>query len=191
MPNSPCSNLQELEFLRSLTERELCELALLPLLSAQGYSEIRYTHGKLEGGKDIVFCSADPLAGKMLYCATVKRAPLTGAVTGSRAIREVLYQVKQALTQPYLNPFDAKEAFPERVYVITPHEITNEATESIKGELRDLSNHVFFIDGPLLLSMIDRDLPDLLASLADSELRYLHQLAGRARELAQDRKSVV
>ena len=184
MPNSPCSNLQELEFLRSLTERELCELALLPLLSAQGYSEIRYTHGKLEGGKDIVFCSADPLAGKMLYCATVKRAPLTGAVTGSRAIREVLYQVKQALTQPYLNPFDAKEAFPERVYVITPHEITNEATESIKGELRDLSNHVFFIDGPLLLSMIDRDLPDLLASLADSELRYLHQLAGRARELA-------
>ena len=175
----------ELEFLQSLSERELCELVILPLLSAQGFEEIRYTHGKLESGRDIVFSSLDPLAGRITRCAAVKRTPLTGAVTGSRAIREVHYQVKQALTQPYLNPFDGQQVFPKSVYVITPFVITNEASESIKGELHALGNHVFFIDGAMLLTLVQRHVPDLLRSLTNVDLRYLHQLQVTASELSQ------
>jgi hypothetical protein len=179
------SRPKDLEFLQTLTERELCELVLLPLLSKQGYGEIRYTHGKLENGKDIVFTSTDPWAGKLLHCATVKRTALTGAVTGNRSIREIYYQVKQALTHPYLNPFDGAAVFPKSVYIITPFQISPESSESIKGELQALGNHVFFIDGPTLVTTIRRDLPDLLDSLGTSELRYLHQLAERANELPQ------
>jgi hypothetical protein len=34
----------QLDFLQSLTERELCELVIIPLLEEMRYVEIRYTH---------------------------------------------------------------------------------------------------------------------------------------------------
>src|ERR1700687_2315161 len=98
----------DLAFLEGLTEEELCELVLIPLLAAQGYRDIRYTHGFLEAGKDITFGYDDPLGGYLHLCATVKRYPLTGSVSSSRSMHEVYFQINQALTEPFLHPLDGR-----------------------------------------------------------------------------------
>ena len=49
----------ELAYLQSLSEAELLELVIMPLLSRMGYRDIRTIHGTLELGKDIVFSQQD------------------------------------------------------------------------------------------------------------------------------------
>src|SRR5713226_1706880 len=97
----PDTNDSDLSFLQTLSERELSELVLIPLFRAMGFREIRYLHGRDEHGKDIVFAEESPLEGKKYYCAAVKATTLSGSVSSSRSIREVHYQIRQALQTPF------------------------------------------------------------------------------------------
>ena len=87
---------EKLIFLQSLKERELCELVIIPLLEAMGYEQIRYTHGPLEMGKDIVFSRADPLEAQITCAAVVKISRISGSVSSSDSAREIWHQVRQA-----------------------------------------------------------------------------------------------
>src|SRR3989338_5473764 len=169
----------DLTFLQTLTEEELCELVLVPLLDSMGYKEIRYMHGILERGKDIVFKQIDPLLGERRLAATVKRYALTGTVSESHSIREVLYQVQQSLVEPFIDPFDGSPAIIDNVFVITPFQITAGAIESIQGQMRQQDNRVYFVDGPRLLALLREYQPVLLSTLPNEESRYAHALYRR------------
>src|SRR5215467_10791019 len=97
------SQTPSLTFLQGLTEDEFSELVLIPLLSAMGYAEIRYTHGPRELGKDIVFVRHDPIDGMVTMCAVVKMHPLSGSVASNRGLREVFFQVSMALQEPFVS----------------------------------------------------------------------------------------
>lgn len=171
-----------LKFLQSLKEAEFVELVLLPLLDKMGYERIQVTHGASEYGKDIVFSTPDPLDlvdGRHYLSATVKMYPLSGSVSSSRAMHEVYFQIRQSLTEPFIHPYNGIDIHIDRVYVITPYPITQQAIRSIRGELQLLENRVFLLSGPELLSLIDRFCSDLLTSLPDLETRYLHTLSRR------------
>lgn len=169
----------ELEFLQGLNENELSELVLMPLFEALDYNNIRYTHGVLEQGKDIVFTQDDPLDKEISCCAVVKSVKLTGSVSRSTGINEIYFQVNQALTEPYIDPFKGKPTVIDKAYVITPYSISNQCIGSIRGQLRQLENRVAFIDGPHLLSLIKKTIPSLLISLPDPNIRYLDMLIRR------------
>jgi len=169
----------ELAFLQSLSEAELRELVIAPLLQAMGYTEIRHTHGVLEEGKDIVFSQNDPLHGKYNCAAVVKSTKLSGSVAKNRSVRELYYQLSQALKSPYCDPFDGREVFLDRAYAFTPYSLSPQCIQSIASELKDLHNRIKFIDGPLLLKFINRHCPDLLDALPDPRKRYLQSLYHR------------
>ncbi len=169
----------DLEFLRGLDEQDLCELVLVPLLARMNYRDVRYAHGTLEHGKDIVFTAEEPLAGRRTYCATVKKTKLSGSVSSSRSIREVFFQIKQALSSPFIDPFDGHEITIHGVYVITPDEISQLTIASIKDELATSENRVNFIDGARVLQLIDDYYPTLIRSLPDPRTRYLETIAQR------------
>ncbi len=170
-----------LAFLKTLKEDELCELVLIPLLYKMGCLEIRNTHGILERGKDIVFCISSPLEGNRLCCAIVKCIRLSGSVSDSKSIHEVLFQVRQALTIPYADPFAGENKRIDRVFVFAPFDILPSTVESVKGDLDSsgLAARVNFIDGPRLVSYIKEYTPSLLTSLPVSETRYLNSLCLR------------
>jgi hypothetical protein len=141
-----------------------------------GYHDIRYVHGTLEDGKDIVFSRYDPLDQDIRCCATVKRRQLNGSVSSSRSIRELYFQIDQALTEPYLDPFSGREFILGKVYVVTPFPCSNSCIRSIRAKLRSPENRLAFIDGPKLHSLVRKHLPDLLITLPNPELRYLDAL---------------
>jgi hypothetical protein len=167
---------QDLDFLQSLKEDELRELVLIPLFGALGYSDIRSTHGILEAGKDIVFARVDPIEGSKYLCATVKAHRLSGSVSNSKAIREIYFQVKQALTEPFVNPTDGLSVAIDKAYVVTPFEISAQCIHSIRAELATGEGKVAFIDGPKLLTLLERYMPSLLRTLPNPEARYLQVL---------------
>lgn len=170
---------EDLEFLQKLSEIELTELVIIPLLMSMGYENIRNTHGVLEQGKDIVFNSLDPLSGIQNYAAAIKSKPLNGSVSSNKSINEVFFQVKQALKQPYIDPFDGREVDINSVYVITPFPINQHTALSIKGELSEASNRVNFIDGDQMVSLIYKHSPALLLEKNDPAKRYLHRVCHR------------
>ncbi len=175
-------NQPNLEFLQGLTEAELSELVLIPLFRQMKYSDIRYTHGTLEYGKDILFCTSSPLEGTVHYCATVKRYPLSGSVSSSKSIHEVFFQVSQALTEPFIDPLDGRAVHIEKVFVITPFSVSQACARSISGKLQQMKKHITFIDGPKLLSLLREHLPELLETLPDPESRYAYTLFQRFSE---------
>jgi hypothetical protein len=173
------SVFEPLAYLQSLPEAELRELVLIPLLEAQQYVEIRHTHGPSEAGKDLIFSALDPLAGRLYYAATVKAHKLVGAVDSNKSVQNVYFQVNQALKEPFNSPFDGQPITISVVYVITPFEISPTAANSITGQLRELGNRVRFIDGPTLVSHLEKYCPDLLSAIPDPTIRYLHTLSRR------------
>lgn len=167
------------KFLQTLREAELTELVIMPLLEKMQYKDIRYTHGITERGKDIVFIREDQLAGDQYLAATVKSKPLTGSVSSSKSIHEVLFQLQQALREPYILPFNGEAVSLETAFCFTPFPIATTTIESISRQMRDIANRVRFVDAPRLVSLIQKHLPDLLVSLPDPESRYLHHLCNR------------
>lgn len=170
---SPKMSFDELKFLREISEQELCELVLLPLLAGIGYREIRYTHGMLEFGKDIICSRTDPLEGLQYIGFTVKSQTLDGTVSSSRSIREIHYQVSQALKTPFISPVDGREITLSHVFVVTPYSISQHAARSIQDELHSSANAVTFIDGPRLRDLLNEHAPTLLLSLPDPKRRYI------------------
>src|ERR1044072_5723616 len=125
-----------LKFLQTLSERELTELVIIPLLEKLGYREIRYTHGPGERGKDIVFAREDHLTGPPHLAAAVKCRPLSGSVSDSKSIHEVLFQLQQAVREPYILPLKGEAVFLEQAFCITPYAIAPTTIDSIREQLR-------------------------------------------------------
>ncbi len=172
-------NDKDLVFLQELNEAELCELVIMPLLAKMGYTDIRYTHGALEKGKDIVFTHREPLVGNRRYSAAVKCKQLSGSVTATHSIHEVYFQINQALREPFIDPFDGLSVHLDGVFVVTPFAISPHCIESLSRQLQDLSNRVNFVDGPKLLGLIRDHYPQLLQSLPDPRRRYLQTICQR------------
>lgn len=158
----------DISFLQGLKEQELCELVLIPLFARMGYGQVRFTHGAMEMGKDIVFSMLDPLSGRKHFAAVVKSQKFTGAASGNRSIREVYYQIEQALRTPYIDPLDGREVQIDTVFVVTPHPISQQSIASIREIMQDLRSRVRFIDGPSLVDLIRQFYPTLLESLPDT-----------------------
>lgn len=173
---------EKLAFLQELKELEFSELVLVPLLEAMGYTRIQLTHGPSERGKDLLFSRSEPLDivdGLTYLVATVKARRLSGSVSKSASIREVYYQASQCLTEPYIHPYNGTAIAIDRVYVINTYPISPVTVDSIRGQLAQLANRVFFVGGPELVALIDQYAPTLLSSLPNPEARYLNVLARR------------
>jgi hypothetical protein len=169
----------DVDFLASLSEEELRELVIIPLLSEMGFEQIRRVHGSLEFGKDVVFIRKDPLDIIEYCCATIKAHKLDGSVSSSRSVREVYYQVSQALKEPFIDPLDGHEVNISRAYVITSFPISQACIRSIRSELGANQHRVNFIDGPRLIDLIKKHLPSLLSVIHDPESRFLNTLYQR------------
>lgn len=124
-------------------------------------TNVRATHGTLEQGKDIIFCSEGPMGEVLVNACVIKNEKISGSAESTSGARTVFHQVEQSLDTPILNEQGQSQAV-SRAYVITPHECSPQAMESIKGQLVKRSGQVAFICGNELLLKFKKYWPDFL-----------------------------
>lgn len=167
------------DYLRSLSEDQLRNIVLIPLLTQMGFTDVIEYHGSVEKGKDII-CRFHDMVGEMRYVGVVvKRTDIHGAVGQAGSAGEVLLQIQQTFDEPYTDVFDLKEVAIDECWVVTSGIVKPSAIESVQGMLKksNLNKLVRFIDQRKLCSLIDRHLPGFWRS--DRYLMLiLHELKG-------------
>jgi hypothetical protein len=131
------------------------------LMKMPGCTSVRATHGTLEQGKDIIFRSDGPMGEILLNACVIKNDKISGSAESGTGARTVFHQVEQSLDTPILNEQGQSQAV-SRAYVITPHECSPQAMESIRGQLVKRSGQVVFICGNDLLLKFKQYWPDFL-----------------------------
>ena len=131
------------------------------LIRMPGCTGVRATHGSLEQGKDIIFCSDGAMGETLLNACVIKNEKISGSAESSSGARTVFHQVEQSLDTPILNEQGQPQSV-SRAYVITPHECSPQAMESIRGLLTRRSGQVVFICGNDLLLKFKKHWPEFL-----------------------------
>ena len=166
-------NRSRQDYLSNLDEAQLRSIVLVPLLRHMGMQGVvEYHGGSAEKGKDILCYYAGPLGERRYVGIVVKTTNLHGAVSTRGSGSEVLYQVEQALNEPYTDVYDLKEVSLDECWVITSGEIKNTAVESVRGKLAKSNLHktTRFVDRNRLIELIDTHMPGFW----EIDLLWLH-----------------
>jgi len=167
------------DYISSLTEDQVRNIVLIPLLSKMGFKNVIEYHGTAEKGKDIIARFID-MAGDTRYLAVVaKRGDIHGSVGKTGNAGEIFLQVQQSLDEPYTDVFDLKEVVFDECWVVTTGKIKDTAIESIRGMLKKSNLHklVKLIDRARLITLIDEHLPTFWQTERHL-LETLHEMRG-------------
>ena len=115
-------------------------------------SGVKVLQGTQEYGKDLIFYARGTCGERRLIACVVKNDKISGSIGAQSGASRVLFQVRQALKNAYTGTKGESE-FVTCVYVISPWPCSQEAMNSIKGELEGAKGQVAFVCG--------RDLFDL------------------------------
>ncbi len=119
---------------------------------------VEITQGPHEHGKDIVYYRESGF-GQTLYACVIKHKKITGTVDSSQGAATVMFQAQQALDEGYITGSGKKE-YPEHVFVMCPHDVSQSTMDSISGQLRRRA--ITFICGTRLLDQFQRYWSDFL-----------------------------
>lgn len=167
------STAEYVEILQGLDEEKLTKRVVMPLLAALAFNGVRYVHGRLERGKDLVFWKVDVFGEKEWYAAQVKAGKTSAATSDSSSLRTLINQLQQAYDSPFTD-VDGTDVLVSKCFFITSAIISTDARESIKGLLREVRvfRPVKIIDGPDLVDLVRRHCPGVLMSWEDNLSSY-------------------
>lgn len=152
-----------MDYISSLTEDELRQIVLIPLLHSIGFRDvIEYHGGAAEKGKDIICYYTDPIGEKRYLAIVVKRTDIHGAVGKTGNAGEILIQIEQSFNEPYTDIYNLKELLIDECWIVTSREIKNTAIESIRGTLQksNLSKFIRFIDAKKIIELVNMYMPE-------------------------------
>lgn len=163
----------------SFSSEALLQQAIAGLLSRMpDITDVQILQGSLEVGKDIVFKIRGGFGEEILCACVVKNAKITGDASRPGGARTIYFQAEQAFDTRYTNA-DGESASVERVYVVTPYDLSPSTVLSISGKLNERSGRVKFIGGSRLFDLFRKYWPNYLAdeaSLIEQHLRRTRDL---------------
>jgi hypothetical protein len=74
----------------SLNEKEMRQLALIPLLKSMGFSDVYEFHGTREKGKDLIFREVSQMKEIFIHAAVVSVKDITGSTGDSKSSERIL-----------------------------------------------------------------------------------------------------
>ena len=158
-----------LKLLQKLSEKDLTLKFLIPLYESKGMGckNVRYTHRKLEFGKDIIYSKDNEYGTETYTGVQVKRTKIT-----TSDIDTISRQITEAFGEPFTDSTDGKKKDLDRVVVLSSNEITEEAKDSLWASLKGarLDKLVKFVDGNQLIKLLEDHLP----SAFWNEYDYFH-----------------
>src|SRR5262249_27222235 len=147
------SVIQDVEALQHSFKSELqLQRIIAKLLSRMPHtSNVQILQGPQEKGKDLIFFTPG-LTGPVLNACVVKNSKISGKVSSSQGARTVFHQAEQALDTNHVDE-NGRSIPVNKVYVITPHTISQEAISSIAGALKRNEGVIEFVAGPQLFEL--------------------------------------
>lgn len=150
----------------NLSEKELTEKVIMPVLEAIKYSKVEYFGGVYEEGKDIICWGVDEFEQTFLAVAQVKKYKPTAVASDDKSFGEVITQLSQCIEIVVPNIDDGKEYIPDKIYFFTPYPIDTRALKTrFKGYRALKERQVQIIDGDFLAKQVEKLLPDVLCEL--------------------------
>ncbi|HML03604.1 MAG TPA: hypothetical protein VK487_09575 [Candidatus Bathyarchaeia archaeon] len=148
---SPFKNLEDIR-----VEEDFSLLIVIPVLRKLGFSNIRYSHGKREFGKDIVFSRKTEFDYFEFWGAQVKCGNISGKANSE--IDEIIAQIDDAFKVPFYDLYTKQREKISKLLIVISGSYTENAIEKIceKIENNALKNNVVFIDGEKLSALISR-----------------------------------
>ena len=144
-------------FSSSFADEHALRRAVVALLEKMpGVTAVRDTHGTRELGKDIVFETAGGFGLTSLNACVLKNHPITGDADDNRGARVVYIQAEQAFDSEIRRAVDGIPVQVGTVWIVSPHELSQQAIASIAGKLEQNKDRVRFICGRDLYEMFRR-----------------------------------
>jgi HEAT repeat protein len=166
---------EKLRMLQSLSEEELTNRFLIPLYESPGMSckSVRYTHRRLEFGKDVIYRKEDEYGDRKYTGIQAKKTKIT-----TKNIDGLLRQTREAFGKPFTDLSDGKEKYLDRFVVLTSNDFLEEANESFRACLRgtNLEKLVTCIDGNQLIRLLDKHFPSAFWDEYDLFNKYFNAM---------------
>lgn len=160
------------EKLINLSEKDLTEKVIMPVLKVIKYSKVEYFGGVYEEGKDIICWGYDEFEQIFLAVAQVKKIRLTAVASDDKSFLEVVRQLEQCCEMEVPNVDDGMNYLPTKIYFFTPYPIDTRALMTrFKGYQRLKERQVQVIDGDFLAKQVEKKLPDVFCEfMGDQQL---------------------
>ena len=166
---------EKLAMLQKLSEEELTKTFLIPLYESKGMGckNVRYTHRKLEFGKDIIYYKYDEYGNRIYTGVQVKRTKIA-----TSDVADILRQITEAFGEPFTTLSDGKKKDLDQFVVLTSNKILEEAKDSVWASLRGarLDKLVKFIDGNHLVALLEKHMPSAFWEEYDYFNKYFYAL---------------
>jgi len=166
---------EKLRMLQALSEKELTKKFLIPLYESKGmgFQNVRYTHRKLEFGKDIICYKEDEYDKRIYTAVQVKKTKIT-----TSDIDGLLRQTSEAFGEQFTDAIDGKKRNIDKFVLLTSNEFLEEAKDSFWASLRDTNRDkpVTCIDGNQLIKLLDKHLPSAFWDEYDLFNKYFNAM---------------
>ena len=155
------------EQVQNMSEKDLRQQVLIPLLQSMNFQGVCEYHGRNEFGKDIICWKVDELANRDSLALVVKAVTVSGQ---SKDCADIENQVRQCFSKPYIDPVTGLEESINRCWIVSNKPITNEAADHIKSGIGHAvyTENVKFVDIGVLWELIEKHMP-LAATLQKLE----------------------
>ena len=165
----------KLAMLQGLSEKELTKTFLIPLYESKGMGckNVRYTHRKLEFGKDVIYYKDDEYGNRIYTGVQVKRTKIA-----TSDVADILRQITEAFGEPFTTLSDGKKKDLDQFVVLTSNEILEEAKDSVWASLRGarLDKLVKYIDGNQLVALLEKHMPSAFWEEYDYFTKYFNAM---------------
>jgi hypothetical protein len=137
-------------------EKEFTLRTVLPILRKLRFQNVRYSHGKREFGKDILFARITEFQEIEHWGAQVKFGDIAGGADAE--IDTLLGQIDDAFKMPFYDLYTKQKQRISKLAIIVSGKFTENAIEKIceKIESHAARNNVVFIDGEKLKTLAER-----------------------------------
>lgn len=161
-----------LEKIQAMSELDLTNKVVIPLLKSMGYQKVEYYGGPDEEGKDVVAWRKDDFEDLQVTTVQVKKLKPKRAASSKDNFSEIVTQLSQSVEKPIPTiDSDSLDILPTFIYFITPYDIDTKALKSRIERVRELrERNVKIISGSRLIEQIQKKLPDLARILSGPEL---------------------
>ncbi|HEX2685639.1 MAG TPA: hypothetical protein VHN14_03435 [Kofleriaceae bacterium] len=149
------------EVIGKLTERDLRDDVLPPLLRKLYYVDVRVLHGPREEGKDLLAWRMSEIDTPEWVGFVVKAGDITAQVAAVSGIRTVLHQVEQVLDHEIIDPLTSARSQVRGCWVVTTGRILPHALEDASATMRrhHLDKLIRWVDGEALTRLLSERLP--------------------------------
>jgi CheY-like chemotaxis protein len=123
-------------FLEGLSEDELIDEVLIPLLKKMGYLGVQRIafHGPGEHGKDLLPCyKYGDFNERIYYAAQVKAGRVSASSSGPCSVQTLLNQIQSVLLFSFVDKFDGCRKKVDRCLAVCSGHITNEALTALEA----------------------------------------------------------